>query len=120
MKTKSCLLLASFALFGTMPVLAGGPGDTPLVARAKSMTQQIAAKTHLNEGQYLKVKQLNLQMLTAVDKLKKQRNLDPATADQQMAEIQDHYEWDLAAILWPRQMVAYREAKASMTAVNLR
>jgi len=84
------------------------------------MTQQIAAKTHLNEGQYLKVKQLNLQMLTAVESLKKQRTLDPAVADQQLAEIQDHYEWDLSAILWPRQMVAYKEAKASMTAVNLR
>ncbi|MBC6609695.1 hypothetical protein H8B15_02095 [Hymenobacter sp. BT507] len=120
MKTKSYLLLAVFALFSTTSVVAGGPGDSPLAARAKTMTQQIAAKTHLNEGQYLKVKQLNLQMLTAVESLKKQRSLDAEAADKQMAEIQDHYEWDLAAILWPRQMVAYKEAKASMTAVNLR
>lgn len=120
MKATLYTLLAFCILCSTPAALAGGPGDTPLAARAKIMTQQIAAKTNLSEGQYLKVKRLNLTMLMAVEALKKQRSLDPAAVDQQMAEIQDHYEWDLAAILWPRQLVAYREAKASMTAINLR
>ncbi len=49
---------------------------------------------------------------------REQLAITPAALDQYLAEVQSHYEWDLAAILWPRQMVAYNQAKATMTAAK--
>ena len=83
------------------------------------MTRQIASKVKLSEGQYVKVRKLNLQMLTNVAEIKSEYANDPETLDQRMAEVQMHYEWDMAAILWPNQMTAYNQAKATMTALSI-
>ncbi|MBC6990056.1 hypothetical protein [Hymenobacter sp. BT491] len=121
MKNTLYSLLLVGAFFSTSVLATAATNDTPAVAaRAKTLTRQIADKTRLSEGQYVKVKQLNLRMLSEVENVKKQLAADPAALDQRLAEVQDHYEWDLAAILWPRQMAVYSEAKASMTALNVR
>ena len=120
MKKQLYLLFLLLACYGTPLVASAATGlDNPLLARAKALTQQIAAKAHLSEGQYVKVKQLNLRMLTTVESLKKQYATDADMLDQRLAEVQNNYEWDLATILQPRQMMAYDEAKVTMTAVNL-
>lgn len=105
-------------MFGATLATTANGQDNPIAGRAKTLTQQIAAKTHLNEGQYVKVKQLNLRMLTAVESLKKQFAADPEALDLRLAEVQNIYEWDLATVLRPRQMTAYDDAKSSMTAFN--
>lgn len=87
-------------------------------ARASTLTRQMSQKVRLAEGQYVKVKRLNFQMLSEVEEAKVRFASDPASLDQYLAEIQSHYEWDLAAILWPRQMVAYNQSKATMTALK--
>ena len=107
------LTLSSTLSFGAV-----ADNGTSLNARATQLTRQMAQKVRLDEGQYVKIKRLNLQMLAEMEEAKARLASDPAALDQYLAEVQSHYEWDLAAILWPRQMVVYNQAKATMTAAK--
>ncbi|OON69994.1 hypothetical protein [Hymenobacter sp. CRA2] len=86
--------------------------------RATTLTQQMAQKVPLNEAQFVKVRRLNLNLLAATQELKGRFANDSATLDQRLAELQDNYEWDMAAILWPRQLAAYQRTRANMTALG--
>lgn len=120
MKNFSILLLCA-ALFSTAPVAQAGSGNQQkLASRATAMTRQMAQKAALNEGQYVKVRQLNMRLLTEMQALQTRYASDPATLDQQVAELQGRYEWDLATILWPRQMAAYTQSKADLMALSVR
>lgn len=116
---KSYFVLSLLLSLSAPLATQAGQGNDNLTNRATNMTRQIAGKVKLSEGQYVKVRKLNLQMLTAVSELKTQYAKDPATLDQRMAEVQMHYEWDMAAILWPNQMTAYNQAKSTMTALSV-
>ncbi len=97
-----------------------GPGDgARLRERATELTRNLAAKTALNEGQYVKVRQLNLRLLTEMNEARKITN-DAAAMDAAVADIQLRYEWDLATILRPRQMAVYDQTKQNMTALSTR
>ncbi|RTQ46022.1 hypothetical protein EJV47_22975 [Hymenobacter gummosus] len=99
--------------------LSASAGQEPtLNDRATTLTQQLAHKVPLNEAQFVKVRRLNLQLLTATTDLQAQFANDPATLDQRLAELQDNYDWDMAAILWPRQQLAYRQYRSNMTAMD--
>ena len=115
---SSTSFLCALLLGGAVVATPAAGQDSPLANRAKVLTQQMAEKAYLNEGQYVKVKRLNLQLLTTTETLKKQLAADPEALDTRLAEVQNNYEWDLACILRPRQMLAYDQAKASMTAFN--
>ncbi|GGF09396.1 hypothetical protein [Hymenobacter cavernae] len=119
MKKSYFALGLILSLSAPLATQAGQGNDNVLNSRATTMTRQIASKVKLSEGQYVKVRKLNLQMLTAVADLKAQYAADPAALDERMAEVQMHYEWDMAAILWPTQMMAYNQAKSSMTALSI-
>ncbi|UOQ70777.1 hypothetical protein [Hymenobacter cellulosilyticus] len=108
------LLLTGFMAPLTMQA---SNGDEALKSRAATLTRRMSETTKLDEGQYLKVKQLNLRMLSEVAELKARYGGTPAL-DEQLAQVQMRYEWDLAAILWPRQMAAYTNSKLSATAFN--
>ncbi|MCC3157108.1 hypothetical protein LJ737_07650 [Hymenobacter sp. 15J16-1T3B] len=104
-----CLVLAHGATAGQEPTLND---------RATTLTQQIAQKVPLNEAQFVKVRRLNLQYLSSTQDLKARLADNPAALDQQLAELQDRFDWEMAAILWPRQMTAYRQSRANMTALG--
>lgn len=105
------LLLAQGATAGQEP--------TPtLNDRATTLTQQLALKVPLNEAQFVKVRRLNLQYLTATQDLKARLTDNTAALDQQLAELQDRYDWDMASILWPRQMAIYDRTRTNMTALG--
>jgi hypothetical protein len=93
-------------------------GPDAINARATTLTRQIAGKVRMSEGQYVKVRKLNTQMLTQVAEIKAQYAAEPATMDERLAEVQMHYEWDMATILWPNQMTAYTQAKSTLTALG--
>lgn len=118
MKTlATILLLCSMCCVETTQA---APADgTRMNERAKTMTRQMAEKLPLSEGQYIKVRQLNLRLLTETADMRKQLANDAAGLDEALANIQMRYEWDLATILRPRQMALYDQTKLSMTAVNL-
>lgn len=114
-------LLIWLAVLPTAAVVQAGSGDQQkLHSRATAMTRQIAQKTALNEGQYVKVRQLNMRLLTEMQALQARYASDPAALDQQLAELQGRYEWDLATILWPRQMAAYTQSKTDLMAFSAR
>jgi hypothetical protein len=113
----TCLSLL-LAINAAQPAVAG-PGDQGKAeARATQLTKQLAQKTQLSEGQYVRVRQLNLRMINEVQELQTRLASDPVALDKQLAELQSHYEWDLTAILGPRQMMAYNQSKVSQMAFS--
>ncbi|MBC8084892.1 MAG: hypothetical protein H7Z21_16970 [Hymenobacter sp.] len=113
--------LAVVLLLGTSQLAVAGSGDqAKTAARATQLTKQLAQKTQLSEGQYVKVRQLNLRMLTDVQALQTRLAADPVALDQQLAELQGHYEWDMAAILGPRRMAVYMQSKTDLMAFSIR
>jgi hypothetical protein len=112
------LLLCSMCYAGSAQAAAPADG-TRMNERAKAMTRQMAEKLPLSEGQYVKVRQLNLRLLTETAELRKQLANDATALDEALANVQMRYEWDLATILRPRQMALYDQTKLSMTALNL-
>ncbi|MCA8830105.1 hypothetical protein [Hymenobacter pini] len=109
------LVSLSFTSFAT-----AGDGSGKTAVRASEMTRRMAERTRLTEGQYVKVRALNLRLLTEMAELRRQFAADAARMDEAMVEVQARYEWDLANILRPKQMLAYDEMKSNFTAVNLR
>jgi|GEM_PF-2622905 len=114
----SCLLLTLGA-----PLLMAQTttsNDAVLHERVTALSQRIAETAKLNEGQYLQVKRLNLVMMTEAQTVKARFAADPAKMDEQMAELQARYDWDLAAVLQPQQLAAYNQSKISALAFNER
>lgn len=118
---KKLFSLLLLVLLTTIGLVEAGSGDQQkLTARATTLTRQMARVTPLNEGQYVKVRQLNLRLLSEMQAVQARYAGDAASLDKQLAEVQSRYEWDLATILWPRQMVAYTQAKADLMAFGSR
>lgn len=113
----ACALLGLQNTTSALPVSAGD-GSSGVHARATALTRSIAEKAHLDEGQYLRVKQLNTKMLTEMDEIKSRYTADQAMLDQHLAEIQARYEADLMALLRPAQVAVYQQARTSMTALG--
>ncbi|TGE28717.1 hypothetical protein [Hymenobacter metallicola] len=117
---KKVYFLALLALASQRVALASNDTDGPsgIQSRATALTRTMAEKARLDEGQYLKVKQLNLRMLTEMDDLKTRFAADPAIMDQQLASAQSRYEMELASLLRPAQFAVYQQARSSMTALG--
>ncbi|TGD80429.1 hypothetical protein [Hymenobacter wooponensis] len=113
----ACLLVGMQVVALALPK-SEGDGTTSIKARATALTRTIAEKARLDEGQYLRVKQLNTQMLTEMDDLKSRLAGDPAALDQRMADAQAKYESDLMSLLRPNQIAMYQQARTSMTALG--
>ncbi|MFD2787242.1 hypothetical protein ACFSX6_17380 [Hymenobacter rubripertinctus] len=101
-------------------VLAGAKkeGPTAIQARATALTRSIADKVRLDEGQYLQVKRLNIQMLSEQEDLKTRFAADPGILDQRLADAQVQYEADLLELLRPAQLALFQQSRASMTALG--
>lgn len=118
MKNLYISLFLLLLVNAAQPVMAG-PGDQGKAeARATQLTKQLAQKTQLSEGQYVRVRQLNLRMIMEMQELQASLAADPVALDKQLAELQSHYEWDLTAIIGPRQMVAYNQSKINQIAFS--
>jgi hypothetical protein len=117
MKALFCIPVLALTL-GFAQLATAAADDNTLQARATAMTRQLAVKVRLDEAQFVKVRRLNLRLLAETQALKSKLANDPAGLDLQLAQLQDRYEWDMASILWPRQLAAYQQSKASMTALT--
>lgn len=117
---KKLLLLAGLTLgFLTASAAPDPESDNPLNQRATALTRAMASKMQLDEGQYLRLKQLNLRMLSTMEDLKDRFAADPEIRDFRMAEAQTSYHMELALLLRPTQLTAYKQSQASMTALGL-
>ncbi|GAA3941858.1 hypothetical protein [Hymenobacter algoricola] len=108
----------AFMLLGLRVAAMAADGGSAIQMRATAMTRSMAAKVQLDEGQYLKVKLLNVRMLTEADDLKTRFAADPSILDQHLAEAQMRYDMDLASLLRPKQVAMYHQAQTSMTALG--
>jgi hypothetical protein len=88
--------------------------------RATTLTQALAHRIHLNEGQYLRIKRLHLQYLTERRDLEMDLVGTPAAErDTRLAASQQQYEQALNDLLYPDQRVAYQQLRANFTAHRL-
>lgn len=111
-------------LTAASPVAANDPEPavyTPsVIAHATALTRAMAQRIPFNEGQYVRVKALHLRMLA------ERRTLEiglaaatPANRDSWMATAQSRYEAELAALLQPKQLIAYQQLRQNFTAHRL-
>ncbi len=88
--------------------------------RATTLTQALAHRIHLNEGQYVRIKRLHLQYLNDRRELEMSlANAPVPDRDAQLAAAQLSYEQALNDLLYPDQRVAYQQLRANFTAHRL-
>ncbi|RPD45661.1 hypothetical protein DNI29_15995 [Hymenobacter sediminis] len=117
---KKITLLAGllFSFFSTVTAGTDPDGPTTIQARATALTRAISDKARLDEGQYIQVKRLNIQMLLEQDDLKTRFSADQSMLDQRLADAQARYESDLTALLYPAQLALFQQSRTSMTALG--
>ena len=114
-----CLAVAVLVSAGNIVQAATNDGGS-IAERATIMTWRIAERTQLSEGQYVKLRHLNIRLLTETAELRKQLKDNAAGLDEALAEVQFRYEWDVAAVLAPKQLAVYEKIKSEFTAANIR
>ena len=88
--------------------------------RATTLTQALAHRIHLNEGQYVRIKRLHLQYLNERRELELSLVGAPvADRDAQLSAAQLSYEQALSDLLYPDQRLAYQQLRANFTAHRL-
>ncbi|MCA8830103.1 hypothetical protein [Hymenobacter pini] len=117
MKKITLFIALLLGLQGVSLANTRGEG-TGLQARATALTRSIAEKARLDEGQIVRVKQLNIQMLTEMEDIQSRFAADPAMLDQKLAEAQLRYENTLTALLRPAQLALFQQNRANMTALG--
>ncbi|SET41774.1 hypothetical protein [Hymenobacter actinosclerus] len=114
------LALATLMASGTPTVAQADGGGITLGERATAMTWRIAERTQLSEGQYIKLRRLNLSLLAEMASLRNTLKTEPANLDKALADLQQRYDWDVAALLQPKQLAVYDGLKSEFTAANIR
>lgn len=115
---KKVLLLAGLALALGTAAYAKADGNTTIQDRAVALSRIQAQKARLDEGQYLKVKQLNIRMFTEMEDLKTRFASEPAILDERLAVVQVRYEMALTSIMRPAQLAMFQQSRNSMTALS--
>jgi len=122
---KKAYLLAAIilGLWTSNPVQAtstsNDPDDTASInRRAVVLTRAMATKMHLDEGQYLKLKQLNIRMLTELEARQQEGNAVVSALDEHAAAMQAQYEGEMLALLYPAQQQLYRQLENSRMALQ--
>ena len=117
---KKVLLLAglAIALVSAAHAKSGGDASATAQARATALTRIQAEKARLDEGQYLKVKQLNIRMFSEMEDLKTRFAADLAILDERLAVAQVRYEMELTAIMRPAQLAMFQKSRNTMTALS--
>ncbi|MDU0370195.1 hypothetical protein ACFPAF_07325 [Hymenobacter endophyticus] len=113
------LLLAVLTLASHRLLAAPGNGNRDLQLRASAMTRSLAEQVHLNEGQYVQVKALNLRLLQEMLAAKAVFTHDADLQNRAIADAQQHYEYQLSSLLQPAQLALYQQNRASRTALNV-
>ncbi|GAA4386767.1 hypothetical protein [Hymenobacter koreensis] len=92
--------------------------DQPIEARATGIARQMVRTSQLNEAQYLKVRRMTIDMLTAEQEAKAMYAAEPAALAKRIGELQIAYEANLATVLNSQQLLAYKQAQTNTIAVN--
>ncbi|QNE39295.1 hypothetical protein F1C16_06845 [Hymenobacter sp. NBH84] len=116
MKTAFFTLLLTCALVGSasaqkqQSLLAELPGTNEIPAeRVEALTRAMATTLHLNEGQYMRLREVNRIKLTRLDEIQWQTRDNVAQQQAETLELQAQYETECSRILSPSQLMALRE-----------
>jgi len=115
MKNLTLTFAIVFACFlGSNNSWAGGNLD----ARAATVTRSMSTQLGLNEMEYIKLRNLNLEHMTKAAEVNRMFSNDPAFLEVKINELKLAYEKELGSILNSKQMesyVAYKENKQNYT-----
>ncbi|MBK0402453.1 hypothetical protein I5M27_05615 [Adhaeribacter sp. BT258] len=103
MKTMLTLLLG-FALISVTPLAA-----QDLQSQAEKETREMAGRMNLNEGEYLKIKKLNLERLEKIAALAQLREQDNRYLDLRLDQIEEQYAASIFNTLNTKQYSAFVE-----------
>ncbi|MBC6609719.1 hypothetical protein H8B15_02215 [Hymenobacter sp. BT507] len=116
MKTAFFTLLLTFALASSasaqkqQSLLAELPGTNEISnERVEALTRAMATTLHLNESQYVRLREANRIKLTRLDEIQWQTRDNVAQQQAQTLELQSQYEAECSRILSPSQLMALRE-----------
>lgn len=115
---KKAFLFTGIILALGATVYASGDKESTIVTRATALTRIQVQKARLDEGQYLKVKNLNIRMLTEMEDIRNRFASDPAILDERLAVAQARYELELTSIMRPAQLAMFNQARNNMTALS--
>jgi len=115
---KKAFLLTSLALVLGATTYAAPDKEGTIKTRAIALARIQAEKAHLDEGQYVKVKTLNIRMLTEMEDLKARFAAEPAILDERLAVAQARYELELTAIMRPAQLALFNQTRNTATALS--
>jgi hypothetical protein len=115
---KKAFLFTGIILALGATVYASGDKESAIVTRATALTRMQVQKARLDEGQYLRVKTLNIRMLTEMEDIKNRFASEPAILDERLAVAQARYELELTSIMRPAQLAMFNQARNSMTALS--
>ncbi|UOR07038.1 hypothetical protein MUN82_08040 [Hymenobacter aerilatus] len=105
-------LLIGLYMSSTAEAIAQDPSENPAIQqRAVILTRTMATKMRLDEGQYLKLKQLNVRWLTEMETLKQEGTATVSSLDEQASAMQAQYESEMLALLYPAQQQIYRHSE---------
>ncbi|UOQ77144.1 hypothetical protein MUN84_22295 [Hymenobacter sp. 5516J-16] len=112
-------LLLTFLLIGTLSSAAFAqrrdryaerPGDTdPSIERVDEVTRQMSTQLHLNEAQFIKLREVNKVKLARLEEIQWQYVEDGQLRNAKIAELEAQYEAECGRILTPSQLSLFRE-----------
>lgn len=112
------LLLAGLVFMLGATAYAATDKDASIKNRATALARIQVEKAHLDEGQYVQVKNLNIRMLTEMEDIKARFAAEPAILDERLAVAQARYELELTALMRPAQLALFNQARNNMTALT--
>lgn len=115
---KRILLFAGLALMLGATAHGATDREASIKIRATALARVQVEKAHLDEGQYLQVKNLNIRMLTELEDIKARFTAEPAILDERLAVAQARYELELTALMRPAQLALFNQARNNMTALT--
>jgi outer membrane lipopolysaccharide assembly protein LptE/RlpB len=85
------------------------PGnETVTEARVGELTRQMCNQLHLNEAQYIRLREANRIKLARLDEIQWQYKTDLTQQHTKIAELEAQYEAECSRILTPSQLSMYR------------
>ena len=104
MKTLFTLIFLGMALSGATQV---PHSETGLAQRATTISRVMTNELHLNEQEYIQVKNLTLEKLRALQTITENYAYNPRLRDRKLSEIENAYQRQLRYTLSARQVEQY-------------
>ncbi|MCC2544934.1 hypothetical protein LJY25_00635 [Hymenobacter sp. BT175] len=87
-----------------------GQGE-PTISRVDDVTRQMADKLHLNEAQYIRLRNINKIKLAQLDQIMWDYRDDNEARRSKLAELEMYYQQECSRVLSPSQLSMYREGQ---------